>query len=276
MNDAVDQGARPAVGRTRFVVYTLPRTGSYHLTSLLASAPDIVCHGEVFKANTVELPRWHKRQLGLDVERGADNRPVRDADPVAFLDALSALTPRRHFGFKLFADHVRDRPSLNHAVLEAKAWRKVFLLRNPLESYASYLRARETGVWTLRGETPRAVDRDVLDKRVVFAAAGFDRYMEEIVAFRRRVAELTRLAGNPCHAIGYHQVGDHEAVGALLRFIGSRATPETLKSEMHRQFSGRLEDAFSNWPEVRDALAARGLTALADGAPTMDELLAIG
>ena len=49
-----------------FLVVTLPRSGSYNLVSLLNSAPDIVCHGEVFKRDVVELAEGPLAKLGMN------------------------------------------------------------------------------------------------------------------------------------------------------------------------------------------------------------------
>jgi len=38
-----------------FVITTQPRSGSYHFKSLLDSAEDIVCQGEIFKESAVEV-----------------------------------------------------------------------------------------------------------------------------------------------------------------------------------------------------------------------------
>ena len=49
----------------KFVIVTLPRSGSYNLVSLLNSAPDIICHGEVFKRDVVELRPLHLEKMGM-------------------------------------------------------------------------------------------------------------------------------------------------------------------------------------------------------------------
>jgi|GEM_PF-4171676 len=48
-----------------FVVLSTMRCGSYHLTSLLDSAPDLTCLGEIYKPRKVELPRPLLRKLRL-------------------------------------------------------------------------------------------------------------------------------------------------------------------------------------------------------------------
>src|SRR5215475_140758 len=86
---------------TSFVIVTLPRSGSYNLVSLLNSAPDIICHGEVFKPNVVELADGPLGKLDMKAEDIA----ARDARPMAFLNRLRGLNARKIVGFKMFPEH---------------------------------------------------------------------------------------------------------------------------------------------------------------------------
>src|SRR5689334_23148932 len=117
----------------KFIVYAYPRTGSYHLTSLLDSCADVVCHGEIFKKETVELREWHKHHLSVNTPAERDRRPL------AFIAELRALNPRMHFGFKLFQSHIRRVPRLDILTRDDR-WKIIVLQRDPLETYASILR----------------------------------------------------------------------------------------------------------------------------------------
>src|ERR1700741_3016246 len=121
------RGARQALGSAPvppFVLFCTPRTGSYHFVSLLASAPDVDCHGEVFKPGRAELAPQVLAALGTT----PGDAGARDADPLRFVERLRALTPpSRAFGFKLFANHVGTHKALRDAVLLAPAWRKIVL-----------------------------------------------------------------------------------------------------------------------------------------------------
>src|SRR5262245_39883207 len=84
----------------KFVIVTLPRSGSYNLVSLLNSAPDIVCHGEIFKRDAVEVRPLHLEKMGFKTEDVAE----RDAKPGAFLQRLRGLNARKIVGFKMFPE----------------------------------------------------------------------------------------------------------------------------------------------------------------------------
>ena len=137
-------GEGPPPGR--FVIVTLPRSGSYHLVSLLGSAKDVVCHGEVFKRERIELGAWHLEKMKVK----AEDVGLRDEKPLKFLDRLRSLNGRKIFGFKLFPQHLGNSTTLRDQLLGDSSWKKIFLFRNPVESYASLLRAQSTGVWVLQ------------------------------------------------------------------------------------------------------------------------------
>src|SRR5690554_3673920 len=127
--------------QTKFIIFAYPRTGSYALTSLLDSADDIVCHGEIFKKGQIELRPWHRSRLSdISVER-------RDQEPLEYIERLSKLNPKKIFGFKIFQEHL-TRINQQDYLLQSEDWKKIALIRDPIEVYASLLRAYETNIWT--------------------------------------------------------------------------------------------------------------------------------
>src|SRR3982750_4340169 len=152
----------------KFVIVTLPRRGPDPLVALLGSAPDIVCHGEVFKRDTIELGAPHLAKLGL----APGDVGERDAKAGQFLKRLRAQNGRKVFGFKMFMEHATRVPALAE-VLRDPGWRKVVLRRNPVESYASLLRAQRTGIWMLKTESAGAAPRERLDAPVTFDARSY-------------------------------------------------------------------------------------------------------
>jgi LPS sulfotransferase NodH len=236
-----------------FTIVTLPRCGSYNLVSLLNSAPDIVCHGELFKPNVVELADGPLGKLGM---KGTDSGP-RDARPMAFLHRVRGLNARKIVGFKMFPEHANRVKVLKEHVLRNPKWLKLFLRRNPIESYASLLRARQTGVWTVRSTAPQSRRRG-LDARVTFSAESFDKHMELSTWFDRLCGELSALEGNRCLQVDYDAVADRSALTGILGFIGSAAEPASLTSEYEKQFNGSLAEGFDNWDDLVFHVRARG------------------
>jgi hypothetical protein len=242
----------------RFVIVTLPRSGSYNLVSLLNSAPDIVCHGEVFKRDAVELGPGHLDKLNLS----EGDTEARDAKPMAFLQRLRAVNARKIFGFKMFPEHATRVPALGTHVLRNPGWRKIFLRRNPIESYASLLRAKQTNVWTVRTTAGAPPSRETLHARVTFTRQTFDDHVAFAAWFDRLAANLQTVPGNPLMTVDYEQIADRSALPDLLAFVGSAGAAESLISDFDRQFTAALSEGFTNWDELVRHVRDRGHSAM--------------
>ena len=249
-----DKHAHPA----SFVIVTLPRSGSYNLVSLLNSAPDIVCHGEVFKRDAVELGPGHLGKLDMRL----DDTAVRDAKPMAFLQRLRGLNARKIFGFKMFPEHATRVPPLGAHVLRNPGWRKIFLRRNPIESYASLLRAKQTNVWVMRTTARSHLSHETLHARVTFSPQTFDDHLELTTWFDRITANLQALPGNRVLTVDYEQVADRTALPVLLEFVGSAGDAESLISDVDRQYTAALSEGFTNWDDLVRHARERGHAAM--------------
>ncbi|CAN5690803.1 hypothetical protein BH23PSE1_BH23PSE1_01560 [soil metagenome] len=234
-----------------FVLFCEARTGSYSLVSRLDSCPGIVCHKEIFKRKRIELPGAHLDRLSI---RSVE---ARNAAPRRFLAELRALDPGRIVGFKLFNTHLRWTPGLE-AHLQAPATRRVVLWRDPLEVYASSLRAKATGIWTHRNDHDRHRDRPeaALAARVRYTPESLARFAARYNAFLAMANRLAALPGS--FVIHYEQIGDAAALAALLGFLGSPADPAATSSDYAKQYTGSLAGGFENW-EALAAAAGGGL-----------------
>jgi hypothetical protein len=237
---------------SNFVVFCDARTGSYNLVSRLNSCRDIVCHGEIFKKNRIEVPDFHRRKLTVKDTR------ARDLDPVAFIRELRGINPARHFGFKLFSGHLAWAPGAVDYVL-APDTKRILLMRPPLETYASRLRARKTGVYVLSTKAAPAP----ANEPVRFTKESFEAFAK---TYNKHVAICRMLAALPgSFVLTYDQTGEPAAMDALLGYLGSQARFAETSSEYRKQYDGSLQDAFANWDELVAALPR--LTPLAE-APT--------
>jgi hypothetical protein len=237
---------RPRKGRPRpveFVVFCDARTGSYNLVSRLNSCADVVCHGEIFKKNRIEVSDFHRRKLSVK------DTATRDAAPMAFIAELRALNPARHFGFKIFSGHLGWAPDAVD-YLTAPGTRRILLMRPPLEIYASRLRAQETGAWTL--PTRRDPAKAPPKTAVRFTAESFEAFAQH---YNRHVATARMLAALPgSFVIHYGQTSDPAAMDALLGFVGSAGRFADTSSEYRKQYDGSLREAFANWDELEATL----------------------
>ncbi|HVV92635.1 MAG TPA: hypothetical protein VHD15_04370 [Hyphomicrobiales bacterium] len=227
---------------SRFVIFAHPRTGSYNLVSLLNSADDIACYGELFKPHWVELDEKIKKAVGVEtVEQ-------RDADHLGFLERLRAATPQALFGFKLFNYHLRRIPGVLED-LKSPRWKIVALVRDPIETYASTLRAQSTNIWTLKDGHPPPEER-LLNAKVSFSRDTLEAFATYYNRFLDRIAAWRELKGADVFTLYYNQVGHEPHMASLLDFLGSSASPASLQSEYRRQFGSELEKGFDNWESL--------------------------
>lgn len=226
-----------------FMILAYPRTGSYNLYALLDSCEDVSCYGELFKPMRIELPKFRKNKHPVKTVE------ERDADPVRFLHLLRRQTPKKHFGFKGFRPHLRRLPALEAAVTKPD-WKKVILYRDPIEVYASTLRALQTSVWT--NLPHKNTPQEVLNQPVRFTEENFKTFLDD---YRDYLAFAGKFAGlGDTFTLTYDQVSSQKVMAALLEYLGSSAPASELKSDYRKQFTLTLEEGFENWDEFQSYL----------------------
>jgi len=229
-----------------FILFCGPRMGSYSLMSRLNSCPDTICHGEVFKKNLIEISKFHASRVSYK------NQAARDSDPIGFINELRSINRHKNFGFKFFHLHLSWAPDVVH-YLKAPETRRVILYRNPLEAYASALRARATGIWTLRED--RAAPQEDLNRKVTYSRKTLKIFADNYNRFLVLANVLAELPGS--HVIHYDQINDPGAIDALLDFVGSKTPASKTQTAYRKQFTGSLEDSFANWDALQAAIGER-------------------
>jgi len=259
--------AVPKRGRSNFIIITQPRSGSYFFQSLLNSADDVVCHGEIFKKDNVELNGWHGKRLGI----GPKDFALRDAYPYSFVMHLRNLNPYKNVGFKAFWPHLLTRKPLVERIVNNKKWKKIFLIRNPLETYASLLRAKQTKKWTQRNVEGHANVNDRV--KVFFDPASFEEHLNEYVVFLDRNKQILLSQPNSSFVLNYKNATTIHGQDSVLDFIGSSTSASKLKSDYYKQYSGTLEEAFENWGDLMAFLKFKGCEGLESDNSNYDQLL---
>ncbi|MDO5641362.1 MAG: hypothetical protein Q4G26_03090 [Paracoccus sp. (in: a-proteobacteria)] len=248
--------------RARFMIVTLPRSGSYHLASLLGSAPGVTCLGELYKSNAVELPPWLRQQVGL--ARG--DMALRDADPLGYLALLMAHCDDPVFGFKEFLPRIQQAQIGGHT-LRSRHWQKIFLFRNPIRKYLSLQRAIETGIYTKT--TPGAAPDD--DAIIRFDPVRFDQTIKLDRLLRARFADLKAQKPRRNMAIDYRDLNDPEKLGRVLEFISVEGGDAgALSSSYFRQNSRPLHESIADYDLMARHAQERGLGAELEDAADPD------
>ncbi len=239
-----------------FVIITQPRSGSYYFKSLLDSAEDIVCQGEIFKQGVIEIDGYSSAKLGL--KKG--DITVRDSKPFAFVEHLRSLcTADKIFGFKAFWQHLTPHKPLINKIILNPEWQKIFLVRNPLQTYASLLRAKKTQVWVQKlGKPGQALASQGL-VTVHFDQPSFEKHWAEYQRVCNKNHKLMAAQAGSCFEIGYGEMTDPARLDAVLAFLGSTANARQLTSEYQKQYPGALLEGFDNPDELLDYLAKQGL-----------------
>ena len=139
------------------------------------------------------------------------------------------------------------------------------LTRAPLETYASGLRMKATGVHSLR-EGDRPVP-GTLDAKVRFTRRNFRRFHAGYNRFMLLARAIAALPGS--FVIPYGQINDPGALDALFAFVGSSARAADSSTVVRKQYAGSLEDGFENWGALQDFLKHTQPVLLAPPLPTM-------
>lgn len=252
-----------ATGKRPYIVFATVRSGSYNLVSLLDSAPDLVCHGEIYKDNVVELPPETLKRLRLKRRDIGE----RDKRGIGFLQDLWSSEPDSSVGFKLLPRHLNDRPFLADLVLGGSP-RIVILSRPTLEVCVSFATAKRTKEFTLRDPGKRS------ETTIALSEADLNDALAIARRFNTFAARIRAARGADAFDVSYAETSDPVRMQTLLEFLGSSADADRLNSEYHRQSRSRLHERVENWDWVVAYLNQTGQTDLlseagydADGNP---------
>ncbi|SDE14136.1 hypothetical protein SAMN05421538_104137 [Paracoccus isoporae] len=241
----------------RFLIVAQPRSGSYHLASLLDSAPDVTCLGEIFKPDRVELPAPLAEQIGF----GPADTARRDADVRAYLGRILEAIETPVVGFKEFPARL-VQSGIGPDTLRARRWQKIFLTRNPLRKYVSLQRARETGSFTKRRDGDRPQD----NRPIRFDPAQFETVLQADRHFTEMLTTMRARRPLRVTSVDYRALGDRAEMARLLGFIRSEADPADLASSYFRQNTVPLEDSVEDFGVMVTYLRENGHAALLDDA----------
>jgi hypothetical protein len=235
----------------KFVILSLPRTGSTYLVDYLDAIDDVRCLSEIFHPNEIALRHHHPSDSQLL------DRAVRDADPLSYLMRLEQEIPgRRWFGFKHFPRH---GVTLMRNFCSSREWRKIFLWRdNLLEQYLSFLLASAHFGRAGWGRVPDEAQLTIPVETV----------MDDLHIIERNYFEIERtlLLADPgdVFSLEYEELGRRDTMRDLLLFLGlpaasiERALAQTTEAgereELKFARGPRAAQRIKNLDEIRKIL----------------------
>lgn len=225
---------------TRFVIFSVARSGTSFLTTSLRSHPQILCHGEAL------LPRHIPKHIHGSA-REVLTEEICETDPERVVRTLWDMTDGHPIvGFKVFAGHT---PRLHVPLLEDESIHKIVLRRdNALASWSSQQIARETGRWNARKEGAS------IGATTTFLRRDFERYLNRRDKF---FAKVDKRCAGPRLDLTY--AGDimTQSMAPVIAFLGADETVETSTTKA-KQLGRNVLDRFDNPDEVRTFLDETG------------------
>lgn len=235
-----------------FVIACLARTGSYRLTDILNQQEGVVCHGEVFKKNRIEVEDKYLEKISIkrsDVQK-------RDAKPVSFIDNLFDAVKEEGnsaSGFKIFPGH--NKEALDYC-LTGKSFSVIFLCRNPFQQYVSLKVAKDTGLW---------VKREGEKKEKEIHPISFDRHefvnrMNAIFTYYNKVRLLSNVSGKKLLEVDYNDSLKGEGVVDVMNHIGVPQNKREPISSSHKKVIEKdYSEIIGNWSEAKAFLRDLGV-----------------
>jgi hypothetical protein len=246
----------------KFVVFSLPRTGSSMLTERLSTHPDVTCFGAIFSATG-----WFKP---AQPRGGGVLRRLRERMDHRWLDSALRIEDRDRLLTELFEanndlaavgfkHHLTGDKNVTQSLF-ASDLRKVFLTRtNHLATYSSSQVAKVTGQGAARRTRP------VISGKCVFEGEDFDTYRKQ----RERLYQRARegMTGTVLE-IEYNEARTGAGMTRLAEFLDVDPRGIGVAPTLKRN-SDSIIDRFENPDVVLDHLRKNGLEHLAFEAPAL-------
>lgn len=237
--------------RQKFLIVSLPRTGSTYLVDYLNAIEGVRCLSEIFHPAEIML-RHHEA-----IDPQLKEMSVRNTDPLGYLERIEEeMGECFWFGFKHFPRH---HLPLLQLLCASRDWRKIFLWReNLLEQYLSFLLASVHFGRTGWGRVPDQVQMSV----------PLETLLDDIHTVQANYLEIEKallLAHiDDVFTLEYEDLGRPAMMRGLLQFLGlpgptiERALEETDgragSGELKFERGPRPAQRIQNYDEIRRRL----------------------
>lgn len=225
--------------KKKFVILCFPRTGSYHLCDIINQQKNVSCYTELFK------PDWVELNERLSIQTGYNNNDTRkrDSDPFRFYQKVCEASDGDHVGFKIFPSH---NPRMLTYLLHRRQIKKVFLSRNPIQSFISLLMANKTGKWTKRKNTPAITKKTKVE-------APIKQLINHVLhqkIFYERLRMVSQLTGQSFFLMDYSQVKEPRILSDLASYLEIGRWLNDLVETYHKQIKDSYLEIVDNYENI--------------------------
>jgi hypothetical protein len=248
-----------AAGIQPFLIVILSRTGSNLLASNLDSHPEILCHHEVFRMDSIHMAstvKSGKRKMDLAIFEG------RDREPFAFLRRVYAtraesldgqLCATKAIGIKF--SHYQGKWILLALLLNRQIKKVVVRRENILAAFMSGESAWRSSRWVEFADRDYSEQKTGPDK-IPLQLHRYFPFVRKVDWFYRLLAIIFSVTAQRVASIEYKEITQGDKIPDVLAFLGvDQNVP--LQAATSRQAKRRLVDRIANIEEVRGAFAGR-------------------
>ena len=226
-----------------FAIFGAMRTGSNLLERSINQFSGLHCHGELF--NPAFIGKRNQTELA------GYTLSDREQDPQGLIAALAAQDTNTIPGFRIFDGHDRR---ITQLALQDPSCRRVFLRRDPLDSYVSLKIARKTDQWMLGNVKKRKT------AQIIFDPAEYADYCAELSAYHADLRRVMSAAGQTAFEIGYSDLKDMSVLNGLAGYLGSDQVLNKLEEPIKRQNPEPLGQKVENYNEMCASLKSGSAT----------------
>jgi len=220
-----------------FIVFCYARTGSYRFMDILNRQDGVIACGEVYKKQRIELDQNLLKDLGLNKQDISE----RDGDPIGFYHNLASICSNQHFGFKIFPEHNHE---IKRYLAQSDDLIKIYLVRNPIQSYISSKVAQKTGKWVAKKDSSH--DQGTI--QIEFSSDEFGKYLSRLMAAYSKIKIWASASNENLHTLDY---SDALNPSSLSSFIQSTGLPcSGIETEHKKIITKPYDDMVSNWDEA--------------------------
>jgi len=233
----------------KFVIISIPRSGSNLMVSLIGGHEEITCYPELFHPHAIfDGGHFARHNIEYNIDK-------RNEDPHTFLEYIYKQRFGKNIkaiGFKIFPD---QDEKLLRALIREPSLKKIVLIRdNYLMNFLSQKTAQQSKVYFVKPGTGKELE----DIRIEVNWNEFIKYEERFQSFFEDVLGQLNASGQRFCEIQYEELLQPEHQARLLKFLEVEPDPGLLKIRSEKQNKLTLEEKVLNYEGLKEKLIESG------------------